>query len=669
MRERSHPRPDDEPKEEPPKKGLLKKLAEHPLAKPLLVAGALHLPLQKDVGSAIERAAHATKEAFTNAWEREHMVLDPQSAEQKAAVATRVSDRESRIDRAALAAYKAETEKKLEAGEGPSFKRMQFDLERHNGVPAGEVAAAENKADALIAKYAAEVGDDLDEDELRRISTELYGPDKAYDWGQASVTRYFNNGDRNCVAVARSQGIVFEGVLAKIPADKRKHWRLTTQLVKQHEIAGLEHVDDAGNRDALYLLEGKATRKWVGAENEPGTATLPMEAVMKALVSAAPVEVKAAGKPGEVKASADIAVVTDEPAKLNVKIDGPLKASDFVVREAAREGVEPRKMTEAELAALAAQEAALKDQVMEVQLLTEPSSAEVVKRLVDTPAIERIDPWTGQKSDIVIFDATDLESPDAKTIGDVGKTVGEMGAGTTKHVWRVRYGTMEHWQQEAARQAIRENSVGSISVKTLEGGRLSPTFLGEYGLAVMEDAVGPTNVKIEYGGKDQKLEGGRIDPADLRALLSGKGRRTIDISEIYIDDFEKIAEVIRDMPEDKTVVMPAGMNYEYKDRDAYHLFSKTRGKVMMPYYAYGRLIAKHPDMLDNRHFLFNTASTQPELESLRKIIAGIRPDHPLLQSIDILKRTHEHLEGAGMYKIGDEQGHVDPFELLSVDGE
>jgi hypothetical protein len=661
MRDRRERQPgDDEPKEDPPKKGLLKKLAEHPLAKPLLVAGALHLPLQKDVGNALERAAHATAEAMRHPWEREHMVLDPQSKEQKDAVTRRVADREGRVDVAARAAYKAETEKKLEAGEGPSFKRMQFDLEKLNGVPAGETTTAEQKADALVEKYAAEVGDDLDEEELRRISTEMYGPDATYDWGQASVTRYFNNGDRNCVAVSRAQSIVLEGVLARLPPEKRARWRQVTQIVKQHEISGIEHLGDDGQRDTLLLLEGKNTRKWRGVEPEPGTATLPMGVVKKALVSAKPVEVKAAGRPGEVKESPRIDAVTDEPAELNVKIEGKLKGAESNEREAKREGIEPRKMTEAELAAQAEQEKGLEGQVMQVELLTDLDPDGARARVRNAPAIETVNPWNGLKEQgIKKVDARDLDAPSK----DVVVALGEVDDSTGHTAWRVSYGTMERWQPEAVRQALR-NGNGSISVETKPGGRLAENFLKEYAAIGKEGGFGPTNIKIEYGGKDQKVEGGDIHPEDLRILLAGDGQRLVDVSGMYIDDFDALAAVIRDMPADKTVVMPKGMNYNFGGRDAFKQFGTTRGKVMMPYDAYGELLGKHPDILDSKHFLFDTTATNGQLESLQKIIEGIRPNHPLLVSIDMLKKAH-----AGMKTVGDEQGHVDPTDLWTPIGD
>ncbi|MEY4744111.1 MAG: hypothetical protein RL272_56 [Candidatus Parcubacteria bacterium] len=647
-------------KDEPPKKGILRKLAGHPMAKPLLIAGALHLPIQKDVGDALGRAVEMASDAMKSPWEKRGMVLEPQSREQQAAVAERIAGRERSIDPAARDAYKADAERKLASGDPPSFERMQFDLERLNGVPESEVASAERKADELIEKYATMVGDDLDEDELRRISIELYGPDEAYDWGQASVTRYLNGGERNCVAVSRAQSIVLEGVLARLPAEKRAHWRLVTQLVKQHEVAGIEHLSGDGKRDVLYLLEGKATRERRGAQEEPGTATLPMDVVKKALVSSAPVEVSAAGRPDEIKDSPRLDLVTDEPASLNVRVEGKLKGAEFNEQEARREGLEPREMTEAERAAQAAQEKLLEGQVMEVELLTDPGPEGARRMLENAPFLENVSPWTGTRYRLKFVDAAGLDSPSPETVAALG---GVADPATGYGAWRVAFGNMDRWDPAAVRQALR-NDLPSVSVRTMAGGRMSGNFLREFAAVGKEGGIGPTNIKIEYGGADQKMEGGAVDPDDLRILLSGEGRRIVDIGGMYIDDFEKLAAVVREMPADKTVVMPKAMNYRAGGKDAYLLFGKTEGKVMMPYDAYGELIAKHPDILDDKHFLFDAVATSAQLETLQKIIEGIRPGHPLLTAIEALKRAHKGMASDG----DDEQGHVDPFELLSEDG-
>ncbi len=654
-----------------PKQSLLKRLARHPLAKPLLVAGALHLPLNERVGNAIESAGHAIAESVKNTWEKEHMVLHPQSKEQQAQVSARVAERGKNVDAAAREAYKTEAAKRLEGGEPPSLKRMQFDLEKLGGIPAAEVESAEKRADEMIAKYSSEVGDDLTADEIKRISTEMYGPDSSYKWEQASTTRYFNGGDRNCVAISRAQGIVMEGVLAHLPPEKRVHWRPATQMVKQHEMAAVEHLDDNGNRDALYILEGGNTRKWAGTEAEPGTVTLPMTEVKKALVSSKPVEAKAAGNPGEVKNSADIDVVTDEPAKLNVRVVGKLKGSEFVMQEAKREGLEPEKMTDEQIAAQIAvsreQEKKLEGQVTEIEILVDVDPAGARLRLQSAPRLERVDPWTGARSkNSVSVDARDLDAPSPETVAVFDEPLPDSAEG--RRAWRVNYGTMENWRPEAVSQALR-NRNRSITVAMGQQGRLSEAFLRGFSAETKGNADLPS-IKLELG-KDNTKYTGEVDADDLRAILSGEGRRTVDISDVSLGDFEKVAEVIRDMPDDKTVVMP-NMNYFYKgedngkrvDRDGYLLYGKTKGKVLMPAYVYQESLARHPELLDNRHYLFDTASRPKDLAELREAIRKIIPDHPLLMAIDIANLAHE-----GMTEVGDEQGHIDPYRLLRIDSE
>lgn len=624
-------------KEEPPKKGILKKLSEHPLAKAALISGALHLPLQKDVGNALERAAHETTEAMKDVWDREHRVLDPQSKEQKAAVRARVADREGRIDRDARLAYKAEAAKKLEAGEGPSFKRVQFDLEKLNGMPPDEVAKAERKADELIAKYAVEVGNDLDEEELKRISSELYGPDKAYDWGQASVTRYFNDGERNCVAISRAQSIVLEGVLAKLPPEKRAHWRQTTQIVKQHEIAGIEHVGDDGKRDALYLLEGKWTRKWTGTEEEPGTATLQMDMVKKALVSSSPVEVKAAGKPGEVKDSPRIDAVTDEPAALNVKVEGKLKGAEFNVQQAKRDGIEPRPMTEAELAALAEQEKRLEGQVMEIELLTDPGPEKAKQRVSE--GMDRGAQFFDPKSRATWFepgtiDARDFDAPSKETVAALGQKEAKVQAPSPwrpKKVHLISYGTMEAWPPDALRQAL-ENDVEGLSVQTVKDGCLSENFLREIRQAGKEGRLKTTQIRVEYGGRDRKTEG-YVDPSVVRELTSVDGVKTVDLTNLEIGSGTKRPETldaIKNMPAGKTVLM----NGSYIEPEHLDVLYETKGMVRLPYEDYARLIGQRPDILDHKNVLFNEKMTREELESLRTIVSGLRPGHPVQRSLE-----------------------------------
>lgn len=641
MRERPSPQP-EQPAEEP-KKSTLKKLAEHPLAKPLLIAGSLHLPLNERIAKGIEVTAHVASEALKDAWEREHMVLHPQSKEQQARVNADVAAREQNIDAAARKSYKAETEKKLESGEAPSLKRMQFDLEKLNGIPAAEVESAEKKADALIAKYSADVGDDLDEDELKRISTEMYGKPESYKWEQGSAVRYFNGGERNCVAVSRAQGIVMEGVLAHLPPEKRAHWRPATQLVKQHEMAAMEHLDDAGKRDALYILEGDKTRKWAGPEAEPGTVTLQMSDVKKALVSSSPLEAKAAGtgKPGEVKRSADIDAVTDEPVQLNIKIEGPLKGSDFVVQQAKREGIAPQEMSTAEiakqLAMQAEQEKQLKGQTMEIEILRMQAPDDATARMASgkEKGVSSLDPDYGMMLTFNAVDARDFDNPSPEAVAVFGQPDG------TKDNWMpkaVYYGNMKDWSPEAVRQALR-NDVPVMSIQQGPDGRISKNFLIEYRKTGTHGSLPDKTVRIEM---TENNVGTYLRPDDLNDLLRGPAS-TIDISQLDLGmktDRQENIDHLKHMPKWKTVKLPRQSVGIY-DMD---LFEQMEGKIILTPNDYALLAGSKPEILDNPHVQFDINESTEELESLRVIVEGFKPGHPLLKRIstEIKKRQDAH---------------------------
>ncbi len=637
---REMPRPhQEEPNEEPPKKGFFRKLTEHPLAKPLIVAAALHLPINEQVENAIENVAHEVAETLKAPWDRAHMVIEPQSQAQKDAVTARVTERESHIDQAARLAYKADAEKKLEAGKAPSFKRMQFDLDRLNGVPPAEVTAAEQKADALIGKYAAEAGDDLDADKLKRISVEMYGPDDSYRWDQASTSSYFNTGNRNCVAISRAQSIVIEGVLAHLPPEKRVHWRQTTQLVKQHEIAGIEHVGDDGQRDELYLLEGKATHTWNGSENEPGTATLSMDAVKKALVSAAPIEIRAAGAPAEIKDSPNFDFVSDEPTSLNIRIEGKLKGAESNVQEAKRQGIEPRSMTAAEIAAQAAQEKRLEDKTIEIELLDDPGPSAARDRLKDGMRIGGI--YKDTEDSAVEFmknavDVRDFASPSKETVAALDESV-DASTGRWKPK-RIYYGTMESWSGDAIRQAL-QNDIPTLSLQMKKDGRISKNVLIEYAEASKEGRVKPTTVKIESDEGGMKFDEYVIDPQDLHELLSGSAS-VIDIADLSLgEEANRLAvfDVIKSMPASKTVIMPFN---EFEPRDA-GLLLEMQGVIVIPCNNYSLMIGARPDLLDNGHLYFDETAPSEDLDSLRLVIEGLSPHHPLLKHVEKLLKSRQ----------------------------
>lgn len=567
-----------ESKPEAPKKSVWDKVKESRLAKTLIVAGALHAPVANETAA---KGVQSAVEAIRGSWHMPNMVLEPQSVEEQHSIQERVASRKSKIDPIALETYKKEAEKKIDAGEHVSFKRMQFDLERLNGMSAEEVVSAEKKADALIEKYSHMIGDELDEKEITQISTEMYGPDAAYTWGQASAVRYFNGGERNCVGVARAQGIVMEGILEKLPPEKRAQWHQATQMVKQHEMAALEHIGADGQRDALYILEGKATRNWKDLQEEPGTATIPMKAITKAMVSTKPVEVKAAGTPGEVSDSPDIRLIADEPVSLNLNIKGKLKGSESVMVEAKREGLKPRKMTNEEMAA---QE----------------------ERLHATEKIVEFDILPQQEND---------KNPhNIANVSDMSVT-------------EIRTFLRSPIQADQVYRELR-----------VPDGHLSAAFIKEYVKLAHEDKINLQTIKLFSSG----AYGASVSPETVQILLLAKGQQIIDISDFQLRDATRISKLIGDMSEDKTVyidgsdifVRPLGETESKESRLVYEQLSKTKGIVRVSVSTYDSLIRTYPELLNNRHVEFDIANSGlPELYDLLKTINKISPSHDLYRFV------------------------------------
>ena len=640
----------DAPPDEGSKKGLWEKLKQSRLLKAGIFAAGVHgVALNQEVEHAVGQVMHTAAESVKDVWEREHMVLDPQSAKEKVDVKQRIADRRSRTDSVALVTYKEEAAKKIEAGESASLKRLLFDLEKLNGVPAAEVAAAEQKADALIAKYVADVGDDLDFEKLQRISVEMYGPDSAADWGQASVTQYFNKGTRNCVGVARPQSIVLEGVLQHLSPEKRARWRLATQFENQHEMTAIEHLGPDGKRDALYILEGKMTRVVVGAEEEPGTATVPMVDIKKAFVSNTVVEVKAAGNSSEVNSGARIDVVTDEPAVLNIHIEGKLRAASMNMQEARRQGIEPRKMTRAEIVAHEEQEKRIADQVIEFDILSgdpgiEGARARVREGMEHGVEARRPNHEFGSFQETV--DARDITTASKETVAALASEVlldSVDGAGKNfyeqKKAWRIYYGTMEEWPSDAVRQAL-ENDVVSLSVQTRVGGGLSKNFLLGYSRAVAEGRMKAQEIRLEHQGGVNKVDpspGHFLNPDDLYFLTNSDGATTIDVSDLSFGmDTQRHAEILaalKAMRSDKIVMLPPG---ELEPAHIHYFASGAgmRGTVWVPHTDYARLIGRDPRILDVKQVSFNPEVTVQELQDLRTVIVGLRPGHPRIAEID-----------------------------------
>lgn len=273
-------------------------------------------------------------------WEEEGAVIRLQSQEEQEMVQQKITEREARIDHAALASYKTVMSQKIERGEPVTFTDLYFSLEEKNGVLPEDVAEARQGAQKMIDVFSADVGDELSEGEIKDIVQEMYGEKDNYDAGQASVTEYFkayNQGKkpkRNCVTIDRAEQIVFEGIVTRLPKEEGKKFSIGEMTVKQHKIATLTWRD--GSEERLFPLEPDQPERTV--QPEAGIAKVDASFLKIAAVAEKPLRVSA-GK-GEVPPSPDIEAKTNEPFSSGYTVDGPLIASDFVRAEVIRKGIQ-----------------------------------------------------------------------------------------------------------------------------------------------------------------------------------------------------------------------------------------------------------------------------------------------------------------------------------------
>jgi hypothetical protein len=322
------------PKPEEASSNPFRKLAESKMARAGAVALGIHAAaLSPQVLEGVKRTREAAA-AFESEWFREHTVVHPQSKEWQQSLRLQIQSREARADKEALQKYEHDTSEKLKKGEEVSFKRLYFDLERLNGVPASEVEKAEKKAEALIDRFSEMAGEDLDEEEIRSISKEMAGPDSNFLSGQASVTEYFNTDRRNCDSFNMGQQIVFEGVVQHLAEKNRARFVVGERHEKHHVIATITERRASG-KDRIFILESGGVRV-ASDEPEAGTAQVDAGFFKKTTVSDEIVSLNAA--PGQVRPSPDLDLVVNRPIPRGFVVLGELKSSNFEMEQARKEG-------------------------------------------------------------------------------------------------------------------------------------------------------------------------------------------------------------------------------------------------------------------------------------------------------------------------------------------
>ncbi|MCI0479308.1 hypothetical protein L0Y59_02080 [Candidatus Uhrbacteria bacterium] len=309
-------------------RSVLSRWAKNPLVRMAAISAALHTPLTPMYRDAYDAMFP----------DKPDTVLRPQSYDAMLATSARVAEREGHIVPERVNAYKEEIRDRFKRGEPVSFRELYLDMERLNGVDADKVARAKTAAAKRAEAFAARFGNDLDRAELVQFVGEMYGDPSNYDWGQASVTEYFETGKRNCVAIAKAELVVLEGIIDRLPPDARARYELGINKMKQHEVATLTDRQSG----ETFLLEG-FVESLKGTKEVTGTKTIDIQTLKKGIVAEKPIEV--AAKEGEVEKSPDLFVLTNQPVYDGIEVTGPLSGSEYVVQEAKRQGFEPEVAT------------------------------------------------------------------------------------------------------------------------------------------------------------------------------------------------------------------------------------------------------------------------------------------------------------------------------------
>jgi len=303
----------------------------------LLLAGAVHSPIIARSSGFLEKVQNMLN--TVRAWEMPNTIVDPQSFSEKEQVVKEIYERGSRIDKQKKEVFEKEQREKLERGEDVSFNDTFLKLEELNGVDSEKVKIAEQKKQEMIEKFAARMGNDFSEDFIKSVVNEMFGSNKNYEWGQGSVTEYFNTGKRNCVSIARAEQMVFEALIDRLPAEKRSKYQLGTAFEKQHEIAILKVINQDGSIDRTYFLQPPIPIL-EGAADRPGSPTVDLKTMQHAMVSSKPMSMSSNAKPGEIADSPDIIAITNQPVSTNINIEGKLKASDYIEQIVEDRGIE-----------------------------------------------------------------------------------------------------------------------------------------------------------------------------------------------------------------------------------------------------------------------------------------------------------------------------------------
>ncbi|MBI4138990.1 hypothetical protein HY479_02455 [Candidatus Uhrbacteria bacterium] len=518
-------------------------MKESPLLKTVLISAALHVPFSpygKELMDSLKDHGAEVPET----------VLRPQGYDNMLETADRKAKREERVDADVVSSYKKDMRERMEKGEPVSFEELYLDLERLNGVSPERVERAKQEAHGRIERYSREMGEEIDPDELRSFVGEMYGVDSNYDWGQASVAEYFESGKRNCVAIAKAEAIVLEGVIRNLPPEARQRYEIGINKMKQHEVAALTIRSKDGSSFQTFMLEG-GVATLEGARETEGTKTVSLDLLKQGIVSEKPIAVQA--KAGEIQKSPDLLVVTDQPVDDGIDVQGDLRGSEYVVQQAELQGVKP------EIVQQPAKEP------MEVEILDEgPQGPEVVATL------ERDTNLT------YILDARRLVNPTPEAVKALVPRLKQ------ENSFEVQLPDLTGWPEESV-QELFETDLHYLNIPTTQENELAPALMDLLKKRVSTDnpeklplkslkmLPGPTEEIPHYIPTEQLqtlvqgLKGiDRIDFSDFGSIFMKEAKI---VSQAPVKEIELIAsdeEVIRFLAKAKPKIIFRAADYLYK---------------------------------------------------------------------------------------------------------
>jgi len=396
---------------------LVKKAKKHKFAVALLAAMGVHYPITPQGQAVTDRIVEAVKGAKT-VWETKNMVIHPQSDEEKESVKAKIFERGARADAAGQVRFKAEMDQRLDSGEEVRLSQEYFGLAKLNGEDPARVKEAEAKKEELVDRLADRMGDEMSEVFIRSVVDEMFGSSENYVWGQASVTEYFLTGKRNCVSIARAEQMVFEELIVRLPEKERSKYQIGQAFEKQQEIATVTILNADGSVNSTLYLQ-PPVRTLVGAIEETGAPVITLSKIKKAIVSPKPVNVKSTVKAGEVVAdSPDIESLSNDPVALNIKIQGPLRGSDYVRTIAEERNIVPVKAVPEKLVGVQELEIGVDDKAEARRL-----DAAAAQAIVELYKLQRDNHWSLPSSLRIddLYDPLQLDTLDISTNFDFEK--------------------------------------------------------------------------------------------------------------------------------------------------------------------------------------------------------------------------------------------------------